>query len=102
MEVTLLGTGDTTGTPTVGCECETCCRARSPSPALRKRLLERGATIEDGFERTRFSVHVHNERTDESLLIDFSPDFRRQFLREAVPLPDAAVVTEVQGESPVL
>ena len=95
MEVTLLGTGDTTGTPTVGCECETCRRARSPSPALRERLLERGATVEGGLERTRFSVHVRNERTDESLLIDFSPDFRRQFLREAVPLPDAAVVTHI-------
>ena len=23
MQVTLLGTGDTTGTPTVGCDCET-------------------------------------------------------------------------------
>ena len=28
MRVTLLGTGDTTGTPTVGCDCETCERAR--------------------------------------------------------------------------
>jgi phosphoribosyl 1,2-cyclic phosphate phosphodiesterase len=78
MEVTLLGTGDTTGTPTVGCECETCQRA-----------------IERGVERTRFSVHVHNERTDESLLVDFSPDFRQQFLREGVPLPDAGIVTHI-------
>ncbi|MFT4923737.1 MAG: phosphoribosyl 1,2-cyclic phosphate phosphodiesterase [Haloarculaceae archaeon] len=78
MEVTLLGTGDTTGTPTVGCDCDTCQRA-----------------VERGVERTRFSVHVHNDRTDESLLIDFSPDFRYQFLREAVPLPEAAVVTHI-------
>ncbi|MEY7848822.1 MBL fold metallo-hydrolase [Natrarchaeobius sp. A-rgal3] len=78
MRVTLLGTGDTTGTPTVGCDCETCELAR-----------------ERGLERTRFSVHVENERIDESLLIDFSPDFRTQFLREEVPLPDAAVVTHI-------
>ena len=78
MEVTLLGTGDTTGTPTPRCDCETCQRARS-----------------EGIERTRFSVHVGNEDTGESLLIDASPDFRRQFLREEVPLPDAAVVTHV-------
>ncbi|MWV38560.1 MBL fold metallo-hydrolase [Natrialba sp. INN-245] len=78
MRVTLLGTGDTTGTPTVGCDCETCELAR-------KRDLE----------RTRFSVHVENERGGTSLLIDFSPDFRRQFLREEVPLPDAAVVTHI-------
>ena len=77
MQVTLLGTGDTTGTPTVGCDCPTCEQAR-----------------ERGVERTRFSVHVESE-TGESLLVDFSPDFRQQFLREAVPLPDAAVVTHV-------
>ncbi|KDE58661.1 ATP-binding protein [Halostagnicola sp. A56] len=78
MRVTLLGTGDTTGTPTVGCDCDTCEAARAR-----------------GVERTRFSVHVENERTDESLLIDFSPDFRYQFLREDVALPDAAVVTHI-------
>jgi phosphoribosyl 1,2-cyclic phosphate phosphodiesterase len=78
MQVTLLGTGDTTGTPTVGCDCATCERAR-----------------ELDVERSRFSIHVHNERTDVSLLIDASPDFRHQFLAHDVPLPDEAVVTHV-------
>ena len=78
MRVTLLGTGDTTGTPTVGCDCATC-------EAARRR----------GVERSRFSVHVENERTGESLLIDVSPDFRQQFLDTGAPLPDAAVVTHV-------
>jgi phosphoribosyl 1,2-cyclic phosphate phosphodiesterase len=78
MEVTLLGTGDTTGTPTVGCDCDTCTAAR-----------------ERDVERTRFSVHVHNERTGESLLIDASPDFRYQFLREEVDLPDEILITHI-------
>ena len=78
MRVTLLGTGDTTGTPTVGCDCDTCERAR-----------------ELGVERSRFSVHVENERTGESLLIDLSPDFRHQFLTQDVALPDAALVTHI-------
>jgi phosphoribosyl 1,2-cyclic phosphate phosphodiesterase len=78
IRVTLLGTGDTTGTPTVGCDCDTCQAAR-----------------ERGIERTRFSVHVENERTDESILIDFSPDFRHQFLTHDVDLPDAAVITHI-------
>jgi len=78
MHVTLLGTGDTTGTPTVGCDCGTCETAR-----------------ERGIERTRFSVHVENERTGESLLIDASPDFRYQFLRDGVALPDAAIITHI-------
>jgi phosphoribosyl 1,2-cyclic phosphate phosphodiesterase len=78
MRVTLLGTGDTTGTPTVDCDCATCDRAR-----------------ELGVERSRFSVHIENGRTGESLLIDFSPDFRHQFLTRDVPLPDAALVTHI-------
>ena len=78
MRVTLLGTGDTTGTPTVGCDCGTCRAAR-----------------ERGVERTRFSIHVVNERTDEALLIDASPDFRHQFLTHDVALPDEVVITHV-------
>ncbi len=78
MRVTLLGTGDTTGTPTVGCDCDTCVAAR-----------------ERGVERTRFSVHVHNEHTGESLLLDASPDFRAQFLEEGLPVPDAALITHI-------
>ena len=78
MLVTLLGTGDTTGTPTVGCDCDTCELAR-----------------ERGVERSRFSVHVGNERTGESLLIDASPDFRHQFLARDVPLPDEVLITHV-------
>ncbi len=78
MEVTLLGTGDTTGTPTPRCDCDTCELAR-----------------ERGVERSRFSVHVHNERTDESLLVDASPDFRAQFLTQDVPLPDAIVISHI-------
>ncbi|MFP9190452.1 MBL fold metallo-hydrolase [Natronosalvus vescus] len=78
MRVTLLGTGDTTGTPTVGCDCETCQLAR-----------------ERNLERTRFSVHVQNGRTGECLLVDASPDFRYQFLRDGVALPDAAIITHI-------
>jgi len=78
MEITLLGTGDTTGTPTPGCDCDTCRAAR-----------------ERGVERTRFSVHVRNGATGESLLIDASPDFRQQFLREEISLPDEILVTHV-------
>ncbi|MFP8955299.1 MBL fold metallo-hydrolase [Natrialbaceae archaeon A-CW3] len=78
MRVTLLGTGDTTGTPTVGCDCETCQLAS-----------------ERDLERTRFSVHVENERTGECLLVDASPDFRYQFLRDGVALPNAAIITHI-------
>lgn len=78
MEVTLLGTGDTTGTPTPNCDCDTCETARA-----------------HGIERSRFSVHIHNERTGESLLVDASPDFRQQFRTNDVPLPDAVAITHI-------
>ena len=78
MEVTLLGTGDTTGTPTPNCGCDTCRAAR-----------------EREVERSRFSVHVHNDRTGESLLVDASPDFRQQFLDYDVDLPDAIYITHI-------
>ncbi|MFB6354315.1 MAG: MBL fold metallo-hydrolase [Halobacteriales archaeon] len=77
MEVTLLGTGDTTGTPTVGCDCGTCEAARARD-----------------VERSRFSVHVRSD-AGESLLVDASPDFRAQFLEHDVDLPDAAVITHI-------
>ncbi|MFB6180149.1 MAG: MBL fold metallo-hydrolase [Halorientalis sp.] len=78
MQVTLLGTGDTTGTPTPDCRCDTCEYAR-----------------DNGVERTRYSIHVHNEQTGESLLVDASPDFRYQFLERDVALPDAAIITHI-------
>ena len=78
MRVTLLGTGDTAGTPVPRCDCSTCERAR-----------------ETDQERSRFSVHVENERTGQSLLIDASPDFRSQFLENEVPLPEEAVITHI-------
>ncbi|MFB6111616.1 MAG: MBL fold metallo-hydrolase [Halobacteriaceae archaeon] len=78
MQVTLLGTGDTTGTPTPGCDCGTCQRA-----------------VEGGMERTRFSIHVLDEETGRALLIDCSPDLRYQFLRDDVRLPDAAIISHI-------
>ncbi len=78
MRVTLLGTGDTAGTPVPGCECPTCERA-----------------VELAVERSRFSVHVSNTDTGECLLVDASPDFRAQFLTHGVDLPDAAVITHI-------
>jgi phosphoribosyl 1,2-cyclic phosphate phosphodiesterase len=95
MQVTLLGTGDTTGTPTPDCDCDTCEEAREPGEATRRRMRERGIDASDGVERSRFSVHVRNTTTGEALLIDASPDFRHQFLTRDVGLPDEAIITHV-------
>jgi phosphoribosyl 1,2-cyclic phosphate phosphodiesterase len=74
MRIILLGTGDSPGTPVIGCHCRTCEDAR-----LR------------GWERTRFSVLVQNR--GRNLLIDASPDLRTQLLRAGVDSVDAVIWT---------
>ena len=78
MEVTLLGTGSSHGVPVLGCACATCERARQRD-----------------IERMRFSVHVRNERTDETLLVDASPDLKRQLAPRNVSFPDELLVTHM-------
>jgi phosphoribosyl 1,2-cyclic phosphate phosphodiesterase len=74
MKITLLGTGDSTGTPIIGCHCKTCEDARKK-----------------GWERKRFSVMIQNE--GKTLLIDTSPDMRRQLLDCNVDRVDAVIWT---------
>ncbi len=74
MKVILLGTGDSPGTPVIGCHCNTCENARKY-----------------GWERRRFSVMVEND--GRVLLIDTSPDMRYQLLRMEVERVDAVIWT---------
>jgi len=70
MKITLLGTGDTIGTPRIGCSCDNCTAGR---------------------ERLRTSLLV--EVADHHILIDTSPDLRRQLLLQGSPHIDAVVWT---------
>lgn len=74
MKLTILGTGDSPGTPVVGCHCRTCEDARKK-----------------GWERLRFSVLVEND--GKNILIDTSPDMRRQLLNSGVDSIDAVIWT---------
>ncbi|WP_456369582.1 MBL fold metallo-hydrolase [Geoglobus sp.] len=74
MRITILGTGDSPGTPVIGCHCKTCENARK-----------------NGWERLRFSILVQNE--GRNILIDTSPDMRRQLLRADVDRVDAVIWT---------
>ncbi len=74
MIVTLLGTGDSPGTPIISCHCRTCEDAR------RK-----------GWERKRFSVMIQN--SGKTVLIDTSPDMRRQLLDNGIDKVDAVIWT---------
>jgi phosphoribosyl 1,2-cyclic phosphate phosphodiesterase len=73
MRLTFLGTGTSTGVPTLGCRCAVC---QSPDPHD---------------NRTRPSVLL--EFDGRVVVIDTTPDFRQQALREAFPRLDAIVYT---------
>ena len=73
MKLTFLGTGTSTGVPSIGCECETC---RSTDPRDK---------------RLRVSVII--EHGGQTVLVDTSSDFRQQALRYGLRWLDAILVT---------
>lgn len=73
LEITLLGTGTSTGVPIIGCSCRVC---RSTDPKDR---------------RTRCSCLV--KAGDMQIIIDTGPDFRMQALRENIGRLDAVLYT---------
>ncbi|MBN1867880.1 MBL fold metallo-hydrolase [Candidatus Sumerlaeota bacterium] len=73
MRITVLGSGTSTGVPTIGCGCEVC---RSDKPENR---------------RLRSSLYVENGA--DAFLVDCSTDFREQALRHRLPRVDAVLMT---------
>jgi len=73
MRLTFLGTGTSSGVPTLGCHCEVC----------------RSADPHDN--RTRPSLLL--EFNGRAVVIDTSPDFRQQALRQHLDRLDAVVFT---------
>ena len=73
MKLTFLGTGTSTGVPSIGCDCETCL---STDP--RDKRLRQSALIEEG---------------ETKILIDTSIDFRQQALRAGLCRLDAILIT---------
>jgi len=73
MKLTFLGTGTSTGVPSIGCDCETCVSADP-----RDKRLRQSALIEEG---------------DTKILIDTSIDFRQQALRTGISRLDAILIT---------
>jgi phosphoribosyl 1,2-cyclic phosphate phosphodiesterase len=76
--LTVLGSGTSMGVPTIGCDCAVCC---SDDPRDR---------------RTRPSVLIeYNER---AVLIDTTPDFREQAIREKIRRLDAVLYTHTHAD----
>jgi phosphoribosyl 1,2-cyclic phosphate phosphodiesterase len=78
MKVTLLGTGTSTGVPSIGCECETC-------------------TSDDPRDK-RLRVSVLVEHDGQTVLVDTSSDFRQQALRVGLKHLDAVLVTHCHAD----
>lgn len=73
LKITFLGTGTSSGVPMIACECHVC---TSPDPKDK---------------RLRSSILVQSAAT--TLVIDTTPDFRYQMLREKVKRLDAVLFT---------
>jgi phosphoribosyl 1,2-cyclic phosphate phosphodiesterase len=76
--LTVLGSGTSMGVPTIGCTCKVC---TSPDPRDR---------------RTRPSILV--QYGDKSVLIDTTPDFRQQAIREGLRYLDAVLYTHAHAD----
>jgi phosphoribosyl 1,2-cyclic phosphate phosphodiesterase len=76
--LTVLGSGTSMGVPTIGCTCRVC---TSPDPHDR---------------RTRPSVLVQYD--GHTVLIDTTPDFREQALREGIRQIDAVLYTHAHAD----
>lgn len=73
MKLTFLGTGTSTGVPSIACDCETC---QSDDPRDK---------------RLRVSILI--EHKDKKILVDTSSDFRQQALRAEIRRLDAVLIT---------
>ena len=78
MKLTFLGTGTSTGVPSIGCECETC-------------------TSNDPRDK-RLRVSVLIEHDGQTVLVDTSADFRQQALRQKIKWLDAVLITHCHAD----
>ena len=73
LNITILGSGTSTGVPLIGCPCEVCTSTHPKN------------------KRLRSSIKISSEKT--TVVIDTTPDFRYQMLRSKTTQLDAVVFT---------
>lgn len=78
MKLTFLGTGTSTGVPSIACDCETC--------------------ISDDPRDRRLRVSVLVEHAGQTIIIDTSTDFRQQALRQKLKHLDAVLITHCHAD----
>lgn len=78
MKLVFLGTGTSTGVPVIGCKCNVCSSSNPKN------------------KRTRTSIFV--EVDGKKLLIDVTPDFRYQALKNGIEEVDAVLITHSHAD----
>jgi phosphoribosyl 1,2-cyclic phosphate phosphodiesterase len=78
MKLTFLGTGTSTGVPSIGCQCETC--------------------LSDDPRDKRLRVSIIIEHDGQTVLVDTSSDFRQQALRFGLKRLDAVLITHCHAD----
>lgn len=78
ISVTFLGTGTSGGVPMIGCDCHVCTSQNEKDKRLRSSIL------------------VQSDTT--TLVVDTTPDFRTQMLREHVKKLDAVIYTHLHKD----
>ncbi len=73
LSITFLGTGTSSGVPMIACECEVCSSGNKKDNRLRSSIMVKSPTT--------------------TLVVDTTPDFRYQMLREKVKKLDAILFT---------
>ncbi|MEO7048798.1 MAG: MBL fold metallo-hydrolase [Ferruginibacter sp.] len=73
LTITFLGTGTSSGVPMIACECEVCTSTDKKDNRLRSSIMVKSATT--------------------TIVVDTTPDFRYQMLREKVKKLDAILFT---------
>ncbi|MEJ7684004.1 MAG: MBL fold metallo-hydrolase [Segetibacter sp.] len=73
LKITFLGTGTSTGVPIIACNCEVCTSGDSNDKRLRSSIMVQSAAT--------------------TIIVDATPDFRYQMLRENVKHIDAILLT---------
>jgi len=73
MKLTFLGTGTSTGVPSIACDCETC--------------------LSEDLKDKRLRVSILIEHAGKTILVDTSADFRQQALRANIRYLDAVLIT---------
>ena len=78
MKLTFLGTGTSTGVPSIGCECKTC--------------------LSDDPRDKRLRVSILIEHGEQTVLVDTSSDFRQQALRHKLKRLDLVLITHCHAD----